>query len=472
MNELEDQINRCREAQQRWAGTPISDRLKPVREFRHLLVEFTEQLTQAVHADVRRKPDELVATDLVPTASAARSLERRATSILSPRRVGDRPIWLWGCRDTIHRRPHGVVGIIGTWNYPIFLNAVPILHALTAGNGVVWKPSEYIPKTTEVFKELFHRAGYPPDLFVTLPATRESGPALLESPIDFLHFTGSESVGRAIASRLGARLIPSTLELSGCDALFVFADADATAAAQLAWYGATLNAGQTCMGTRRAFVERSALPGFLEYIRERVSTAGAMELVDQRSRNQMRELVEDAREKGAEILSSPNEDSPIVIINSEQLRGLRANRESIFAPLLTITPFDTLDEAIALHAESSQHLTASIMTNDRNRATQIAECLPVGSVIVNDVIVPTAHPGSPFGGRGASGWGVTQGAEGLLAFTVPQVVTVRSGSFRPHADAGSSALVPRGYLKLAHGRGLRERWRGLRELIRGIRGQS
>ena len=84
-------------------------------------------------------------------------------------------------------------------------------------------------------------------------------------------------------------------------------------------------------------------------------------------------------------------------------------------------------------------------------------------------IVPTAHPATPFGGRGSSGWGSTQGLEGLLEMTVPQVVNERSGAFRPHAESGSSAAVPRGYLRLVHGRGFRERWRGFRQLISGLR---
>jgi aldehyde dehydrogenase (NAD+) len=94
--------------------------------------------------------------------------------------------------------------------------------------------------------------------------------------------------------------------------------------------------------------------------------------------------------------------------------------------------------------------------------------------VVNDVIVPTAHPATPFGGRRASGWGITQGEEGLLGMTVPQVVSTRSGTFRPHVDAGltgdpAAFDVARGALRLTHGRGLGERWRGFKQLLGGLR---
>ena len=148
--------------------------------------------------------------------------------MLAPRTIGSRlrPTWLMGCRDAVHRRPWGVVGIIGTWNYPIYLNAVQAAQALVAGNAVLWKPSENAPRTADLTHALFLEAGFPRDLFQKLPATREAGPQLADADVDHIVFTGSDAVGRKLAARLGERLVPSTLELSGCDAMFVLADAD------------------------------------------------------------------------------------------------------------------------------------------------------------------------------------------------------------------------------------------------------
>src|SRR5262249_5533102 len=150
-----------------------------------------------------------------PTADACRFLLRQAEKLLRPRRVpsGQRPIWLWGQSDTVHRAPRGVVGIIGTWNYPLFLNGIQILQALTAGNAVVWKPSEVTPRFADLLHRLLLRAGYPEDLVGMLPATREMGPVLAEAAVDHVVFTGSAPVGRKLAARLGERLVSSTLEL-------------------------------------------------------------------------------------------------------------------------------------------------------------------------------------------------------------------------------------------------------------------
>ena len=107
-------------------------------------------------------------------------------------------------------------------------------------------------------------------------------------------------------------------------------------------------------------------------------------------------------------------------------------------------------------------------------ARELAARIPAGHISINDVLAPTAHPATPFGGRGASGWGVTQGAEGLLAMTVPQVVTARKGNFRPHLDEAANPDPATmdllgGLFRWTHARGLREKLRGLRQMIWGVR---
>ena len=251
-----EQIERIRSAQPAWERLPVRERLRPVRALRHLLADRYGALCEAVRRDLGKSPEETLGGELLPLADACLFLEREAAHLLRPRRVptAQRPLWLWGQSDTVHRRPRGVVGVIGTWNYPLFLNGVQIVQALTAGNGVLWKPSEVAPAAAAALHSLFARAGFPDGLLQTMEATREGGQALTEAAVDHVVFTGSAAVGRRIAARLGERLISSTLELSGCDPMFVLDDADLPMAARAAWFGATLNRGQTCIAVRRVFV--------------------------------------------------------------------------------------------------------------------------------------------------------------------------------------------------------------------------
>jgi len=443
-----DESTACQSAQTEWSRRSIRECLKPIRELRHLLVERTDEICEVIAAEIGRPAVEVVGTELLPTAAALRFLEQQAGRILKPRRVRSRPIWLMGCRDEVHRRPWGLVGIIGTWNYPFYLNAVQIAQALVAGNGVLWKPSENAPRTADLTHQLFLEAGFPAMLIAKLPATREGGAQLAEANVDHVVFTGSDRVGRKLAARLGERLIPSTLELSGIDAMFVLEDADVTMAAKAAWFGVTLNRGQTCIAVRRIFVHRSRLDEFRSLLMPLVESASPMKLAS-----------------GAEVRPTiqfdASTDSPVC-------------REVSFSPVAAVIPFDTSDNALSLAGESPFGLSASIFSAGVARAQELASRIRAGSVLINDVIAPTAHPATPFGGRGGSGWGVTQGAEGLLAMTVPQVVTVRKGTFRPHFDEAANPdpathSILRGLLKATHGRGLLARLAGIRELVRGIR---
>jgi aldehyde dehydrogenase (NAD+) len=150
-------------------------------------------------------------------------------------------------------------------------------------------------------------------------------------------------------------------------------------------------------------------------------------------------------------------------------------REASFAPLLAVLPFDDAEEALGMEAQCPYALGASVFTSRPARAEALAAQLRSGAVTVNDVIAPTAHPATPFGGRGDSGWGVTQGAEGLLEMTVPQVVSHRAGRFRPHYDlaagrdaAGQGGLL-RGLLEAGHAATWGQRLRGWRRLLAAAR---
>ncbi len=479
--DLSPQIAAARRAQRDWARRPVRDRLQPVRAFRHLLVDAADELCAAVHAELGRPAVEVLGSDVLPLADACRFLEREAVALLEPRKVRlrSRPLWIWGQRDTIHRRPHGVVAIIGTWNYPLFLNGVQIVQALTAGNGVLWKPSEVSTHSAALLHSLLLRAGFLNDLVQMLPATREMGAAVVEADVDHVVFTGSAATGRKLATRLGERLISSTLELSGCDAMFVLWDADVDLAARAAWFGSTINHGQTCIAVRRAFVHRAVYPAFVESLQKQVATAGPMRLAMEGQVRQAERLVADAAAHGGRVLGpsvpAPADDRTVVPqVIADATPDMAVCREDCFAPLMAVLPFDDVADALAQNDQCHYSLGSSIFTRDRRAAAEIAEHLRAGMVSINDVIAPTAHPATPFGGRGLSGWGVTQGPDGLLGMTVPQVVSDCGGSFHLHYNPagepdGSMGQLLTGFLQWYHAPTIGRRLKGLWRLIRAGR---
>jgi acyl-CoA reductase-like NAD-dependent aldehyde dehydrogenase len=476
-------VEPCRRQQQTWAELSARQRLQPVRALRRLLVREWEALCAAVARDLDKPTEETLAGEILPLAEACRFLERQAGRLLRPRSVSarQRPLWLWGQRDRVYRRPRGLVGIIGTWNYPVLLNGIQIVQALTAGNGVLWKPSELASASAAVFIGLLREAGYPADLVQLLPATREAGQELAQAAVDHIVFTGSSATGRRLAETLAKRLVTSTLELSGCDALFVLKDADINLAARAAWFGATLNRGQTCLASRRVLVHRELYSAFIEALKTLAATAGPMALALDSQVQQAQRLVREAVAEGARVLeTSPFADGngaarvcrPTIVLEARPEMAIC--QEASFAPLMAVLPFETVEEALQIDAQCPYGLGTSIFTSTPERAARLAASLRVGMVAINDVILPTAHPATPFGGRGQSGWGITQGAEGLLEMTVPQVVSVGSGKFRPHygTAVGKPPLSVegfRGLLEWSHGATWRQRMGGLWRLLRGRR---
>jgi aldehyde dehydrogenase (NAD+) len=479
---VNDLVARARTAQEAWVRLPVRERLRPVRAIRHMLATEYESLCDAVARDIGKSAEECIGGDILPFAEACRFLEKRANSILAPRRVsiGTRPSWMFGQVDTIHRRPRGVVGIIGTWNYPLYLNGVQIVQATTAGNAVIWKPSEVAPSSATALIKLVERAGYPKDLVLFMEATREGGPAMAEADVDHVIFTGHADTGRRLARRLGERLISSTLELSGLDAEFVLEDANVELAARAAWFGATMNRGQTCLAVRRVFVQRQNYPAFCEAMRNLATGATPVRTALPAAADQANRLVREAVASGARVAWEPSSASvesgtmiPTAVLDVKPEMGIC--REATFAPVLAVIPFNDTDDALAMEAQCSYALGASVFTGTRAKAENIASHLRTGSVAINDVIANTGHPGTPFGGRGISGWGVTQGPEGLLELTIPQVVSHKGGTLRPHYDmsidisAGrtkaSHGELMRGLLESGHAPTLGGKWKGLRRML-------
>lgn len=480
---LSERLSAARAAQQDWERRSVRQRLQPVGALRHLLVAECDRLCEAVAHDLGKTPEETIGGDLLPLADGCRFLERQAERLLRPRSVARslRPLALWGQRDTVFRRPRGVVGIIGTWNFPLFLSGVQIVQALTAGNAVLWKPSEVSPASSALLHQLLLRAGYPADLVQSLEATREAGAALVDADINHVVFTGSVATGRRIASHLGDRLISCTLELSGCDALFILDDADLDLAARAAWFGMVVNNGQTCLAVRRVFVPRVLEASFCDQLQKLSTRAVPCHLALESQVQQAERLVQSALAEGGRLLSPPRPRSangrsglfqPAIVAQAQPTMALC--REASFAPIMAVLAYESLDQALALDARCSYGLGASIFTRSPARARDLAARLRTGMVTVNDVIMPTAHPATPFGGRGDSGWGVTQGAEGLLEMTVPQVLSLRSGSFRPHFQmAGpeggrSQEDLVRGLLEQGHAAAFGQRCRGWLRLLRAL----
>jgi acyl-CoA reductase-like NAD-dependent aldehyde dehydrogenase len=447
----------ARDAQPAWAAAGIRERLLVLKRARHLVAERADELVEAAEESLSRRPGETLTAEIVPLADAIKFLERRAARLLAPRRLGrrGRPAWLTGLRSKVRREPHGVVLILAPSNYPLLLPGVQALQALAAGNAVLVKPAPRRGRAMSALAAVLGEAGLEPALFQVLPDTVKAGQAALAAGPDKVVLTGSAHTGRAVLSALADQVIPATVELSGCDAVFVREDADIEAVTQALAFGLTLNEGATCISPRRVFVPAPTADELIEKLTAALSAVPACEFgpaVTRVAGPLLKEAIDQGARLAAGRLEPPRLFGPLVVANA--LPSMRLLQEDVFAPVLSVVA--VADDANALKADAQcPYALGATVFGEESGARALAERVDAGVVVVNDMIVPTADPRAPFGGRRLSGYGVTRGAEGLLEMTRTKVILVRRGTWRPHygpPDEATAELAQR-YLEAAHGRG-------------------
>ncbi len=474
------------QAQLRWSQLTIRSRANAIGQFASMIVDQRRDLHRLLDLPMRSDYRETLTSELLPLADAARWLSRRSPRVLATRYLdgGGSPLWLGRLRSVVHRVPHGLVLIIGTWNYPIFLTGVQLLHAVVAGNAVAIKPAPGCEAVVRRLVQLLVECGVPQSLIVVLDSSIDAGKAAMQAGVDHVVITGSSRSGRAVLSQAIPSMTSATLELSGNDAVYVLPGADLHRVCDLLRFGMRLNGGATCMAPRRVFIPHKVSEVFYRLLTERLSEPEQLAWrtpISAATYRRLRDGVADALSRGARIFSGESRQLRSIsgpepewvstghLVLTDVQTDMQLYREEIFAPLVLIIPVESWAEALKADSQSPYALAASIF-GPQEEALRLAPFISAGTITINDLIVPTADPRLPFGGRGESGYGVTRGNEGLLSMTTPKVVSTRLGSWLPHTalpKVGDEQLLD-GVLQFVHGKGWRRRVTGLRQIAQAI----
>lgn len=434
--DVETATAHARKAGRMWAELPTKERKAVIVRFHDLLLDRRDQLTDLIQVETGQARAD-AATEILDVAAAARYYAYRAPRWLRPRRRSGALPLLTRVRE--HRHPVGVVGVIGPWNRAFSLPLIDAIPALLAGNATVIKPSERAPFAALAGLELLRKAGVPAAVIHVVTGDGPTVGGALIDGVDYVCFTGGAETGRLVGERAGARGIGCSLELGGKNHAIVLADADLEWTVEGLATGAFTTAGQVCMAPERILVQRERYEAFVEALAARARSlrveasfdpdVDVGSLIDADQLAKVQAHVDDARSRGARVLAGGHthvEDGPylyhptvLVDVDPEAT----AVREETFGPVVSVAPFDHVDEAIERANATPYGLNASVWTDDEDRGRSIAERIGCGTVTINDAyLAGWTSVDAPMGGREGSGLGRRHGREGLLKYTDSQTI--------------------------------------------------
>ena len=437
-------FERARRAQRDWRHVPFAARKRIFSRFHDDVLKNRELFADMIQLETGKNRASAM-DEVLDVANNARYYANNAEKFMSDRsRKTSLPILI---KSTEQRDPLGVVGQISPWNYPLALGIGDAIPALLAGNAVVAKPDSNTPFTSLLAFKLLFDAGLPRDLAQVVTGTgRVVGGAIAEH-CDFLMFTGSTATGKILGQTAGRRLIGFSAELGGKNPLIIANDADMDYTVRDVIDGYFSNSGQLCVSIERIYVERGSYDEFVSRVVDAVRamsigpgldpTVDMGSLASEDQLNTVTEFVEDARQKGATILTGgkarpdlgPYFYEPTLLVDVPENARLR--REEVFGPVVYIEPVSDLQEAVEKANDTAYGLSASVFAASET-AWRIGSQIDSGAVSLNDGYTTAwSSIGNPMGGRKESGVSHRHGAEGLLKYTASRNISEqRFMSFR------------------------------------------
>lgn len=415
------------ESQRSWFHTgatlPVAARKKALKSLYQAIERYEERICGALYEDLGKCRSESYMCEIGLVKSEISYLLRHVASFVRKKRVRT-PLAQYVSGSYRKPSPYGCVLILSPWNYPFLLTVEPLADALSAGNTVILKPGACSPATSAVLKEMIESC-FPPEHVAVVTGGREENTRLLRLDVDYILFTGSQTVGREVLRQAAERLIPVTLELGGKSPCVVDATANLPLAARRIVFGKLVNCGQTCVapdyilcqsGVKERLIGELKRQITLQYGARPLENKNYGKIVNRKHYDRLTGLLD--REK---LVFGGETDENTLRIAPALLDGVDWDDpvmgEEIFGPILPVLTYDDDSEAIAMVRNRPEPLALYIFSTDRHNIARWTDTLSFGGGCVNDTLIHLATSEMGFGGVGQSGMGAYHGRCGFETFS-------------------------------------------------------
>jgi acyl-CoA reductase-like NAD-dependent aldehyde dehydrogenase len=411
---------------------PLAQRLRMLKALQKALLEQREALAEAIDADFGgRSKTETLFVEVYGLIDEIRHTVRALPRWVRPRRVPANPE-TWPGRASLHYQPLGIIGVIGAFNYPLYLALSPAIGAIAAGNRVMIKPSEQAPRTAALLENMIGHL-FTPDQVGVVTGGPELSRAFGELDFDHIVFTGSARVGRQVLVQAAEKLVPVTLELGGKSPAIIAPGCDLADAAARIMYAKLLNAGQTCVAPDIAWVPQKEVAAFIEaayqaasrFLPNLVANPNYTRIISSPAYERLQHWIDEAQARGAQVRTvnpageTCNSDNgvfpPTLVSDCPPDCALR--QQEIFGPVLPVIGYSDLEAVVDITNAGPPPLAAYLFDRDRQRADHIVERLKCGGITVNGCLYHVGQHQLPLGGVGESGMGAYHGYHGFQTFS-------------------------------------------------------
>jgi coniferyl-aldehyde dehydrogenase len=443
-----------RAAHTKQMSTSAAQRRERIQQVINLVVEHHQELAEAMEADFSgRSQGFSIMNDVLGSLSCLKYTRDHVEQWLdNDSREVFAPYDQLGSTARVEYQAKGSIGIIGTWNAPLYTLLAPLACALGAGNRAILKPSEVTPRTAALLERLF-KSHIDPLLVAVVTGDAKISAAFSSLPFDHLVFTGSTAVGKKVMAAAAQNLVPVTLELGGKSPAVISDSGDLIESCRRLVMAKSINGGQICVSPDIVYIPRAKIDQVANLLLEQyrgfypeiTNNGDLVPVVNVQHCQRIVDLVEQARQACCEVRSShPEVKLSTVVANDRRLPlqlviaptpEMAIMQQEIFGPALILLPYDEIEDVILDINSREKPLALYYFGDNQPQLETLLSNTSSGGVSVNDCLIHAAMHDAPFGGVGASGMGHYHGREGFLAFSHQRTVFV-APEHDPRAEWG------------------------------------